>query len=507
MTLFSLINVGGFMQAGRNDPCPCGSGKKFKKCCLNKDAETGDLLWRQLGSIHDDMANRLLEHGLRTFGRVAIEEAWEEFWSWENEESFADAYESEQHKIQLFMPYFLYNWTLDPEDTDTNVSAPQDTTIAADYLEKRGRNLTDLERRFLTASLTSPFSFHDIVEVDPGKGFVVRDIFIGTEVKVTERLGSRSAQVGDIAFGKVIQIDHVGMLCGMGWVMIPPVQKQFILALRKKLREAPCRNGAEITAETLQDYDIEIRELFLEIERAITTPPKLTNTDGEEFSFHRITYTIDSPQLAFDKLKSLSLLDDEEQLLEDAELDQDGAIHKIEITWHKRGNAMHSTWDNTVMGRFFIDGGTLTIEVNSETRAKYARKEVEKRLKGHATYKSTVLQSPESMMRERDTDRDPEEEAEREREHQELMGRPEVQEHLRRMMEAHWDKWFHEKIPALGNKTPLQAAKTTDGRELLEALLLDYERRDARSTQPFKPDYIQMRKRLGLKVVSSGDRE
>jgi uncharacterized protein YecA (UPF0149 family) len=23
-------------QVGRNDPCPCGSGKKFKKCCLNK---------------------------------------------------------------------------------------------------------------------------------------------------------------------------------------------------------------------------------------------------------------------------------------------------------------------------------------------------------------------------------------------------------------------------------------------------------------------------------------
>ena len=23
-------------RVGRNDPCPCGSGKKFKKCCLNK---------------------------------------------------------------------------------------------------------------------------------------------------------------------------------------------------------------------------------------------------------------------------------------------------------------------------------------------------------------------------------------------------------------------------------------------------------------------------------------
>ena len=23
-------------KAGRNDPCPCGSGKKYKRCCLNK---------------------------------------------------------------------------------------------------------------------------------------------------------------------------------------------------------------------------------------------------------------------------------------------------------------------------------------------------------------------------------------------------------------------------------------------------------------------------------------
>src|SRR5579859_4270141 len=25
------------MKAGRNDPCPCGSGKKYKKCCLAND--------------------------------------------------------------------------------------------------------------------------------------------------------------------------------------------------------------------------------------------------------------------------------------------------------------------------------------------------------------------------------------------------------------------------------------------------------------------------------------
>ncbi|MEK4138679.1 SEC-C metal-binding domain-containing protein [Kurthia sp. FSL E2-0154] len=29
---------------GRNDPCPCGSGKKYKKCCANKEAVTVDVV-------------------------------------------------------------------------------------------------------------------------------------------------------------------------------------------------------------------------------------------------------------------------------------------------------------------------------------------------------------------------------------------------------------------------------------------------------------------------------
>ena len=26
-------------KVNRNDPCPCGSGKKYKKCCLKKPSE------------------------------------------------------------------------------------------------------------------------------------------------------------------------------------------------------------------------------------------------------------------------------------------------------------------------------------------------------------------------------------------------------------------------------------------------------------------------------------
>ncbi|MEA1863752.1 MAG: SEC-C metal-binding domain-containing protein [Euryarchaeota archaeon] len=35
---------------GRNDPCPCGSGKKYKHCCLNKKTESIGTIWEVLHS-------------------------------------------------------------------------------------------------------------------------------------------------------------------------------------------------------------------------------------------------------------------------------------------------------------------------------------------------------------------------------------------------------------------------------------------------------------------------
>ncbi|MFH1362381.1 MAG: SEC-C metal-binding domain-containing protein, partial [bacterium] len=31
------------IKVGRNDPCPCGSGKKYKKCCLSREKSRGML--------------------------------------------------------------------------------------------------------------------------------------------------------------------------------------------------------------------------------------------------------------------------------------------------------------------------------------------------------------------------------------------------------------------------------------------------------------------------------
>jgi len=52
---------------GRNDPCPCGSGKKYKKCCLtNDEAEKGaEIAAARCLDAHDlkeAVSNRLVWH-------------------------------------------------------------------------------------------------------------------------------------------------------------------------------------------------------------------------------------------------------------------------------------------------------------------------------------------------------------------------------------------------------------------------------------------------------------
>ena len=56
-----------------------------------------------------------------------------------------------------------------------------------------------------------------------------------------------------------------------------------------------------------------------------------------------------------------------------------------------------------------------------------------------------------------------------------------------------------DKLPALNGKTPLQAVKTRDGKEMVEALLMKFERSGKDSNPPLDPAIIaELRERLGL---------
>jgi hypothetical protein len=74
-----------------------------------------------------------------------------------------------------------------------------------------------------------------------------------------------------------------------------------------------------------------------------------------------------------------------------------------------------------------------------------------------------------------------------------------VQAALQEMLRSHYRHWIDEKIPALGDRTPRSAVRDPDGREAVEALVMEFERDSARMRPPVDPDiFRELRATLGL---------
>jgi hypothetical protein len=65
------------------------------------------------------------------------------------------------------------------------------------------------------------------------------------------------------------------------------------------------------------------------------------------------------------------------------------------------------------------------------------------------------------------------------------------------------EAWIHQNVPALGGRTPLEAVGDPDGREMVEALLLGWERHFEGPAAPgsIKPDIDAVRRLLNLPVA------
>lgn len=478
---------------GRNDPCPCGSGKKHKHCCLTTEqASRGeDLLWHRIRHVIEESPAQLLAFAATHFGGDALLDAWNAFMLINDEPFTLDT-----PHLPIFMPWFFYDWRPEPR---INSTIQQDgRTVARAYLDKNGRQLDPLRVRYLEQCCVAPFSFYDVRSVRPGRGFLLRDIFTGEDIDVTEHAGSRQAQAGDILFAKVVRIDHLAMLEACSPVMFPPREKGAILDLRKHIRS----RRRPVTPELLKDYAGEMLDVYLGISDRLLNPPRpqLQSTDGDPLLFHTLIYDIECPaREVLNTLKPLILTEDEEGMLTGVEGDPSGDRRKIHCSWVKPGNTKHKNWNNTILGHLCIEGARLTAEVNSSARAHTFKTIMAELLPTKARYLTTVIESPHAMLAQMATEGPSPRARRREQETTELNERPEVRAHMAEILRQHYHDWPRQQLPALKGKTPLQAIKTRDGKEMVEALLLDFERRSQNTDPPLDPTiFAELREQLGL---------
>ncbi|MEA3347685.1 MAG: SEC-C metal-binding domain-containing protein, partial [Pseudomonadota bacterium] len=147
------------MKIGRNDPCFCGSGKKYKKCCLGKVVPSAELDYERVSLTYDHLVEKLFKFMEKRFGSLAIILAMEEFYCWSEDfyerleeagEGVADWLDEilEEH-AQCFIPWFLFNWTYDPDCDDDELltsTTPVFQTVAECYVEEKKSRLDEGER-------------------------------------------------------------------------------------------------------------------------------------------------------------------------------------------------------------------------------------------------------------------------------------------------------------------------------------------------------------------------
>lgn len=477
---------------GRNDPCPCGSGRKFKHCCLRaQDAE--DAARTRLRTAEGILVPALFGYADDEWGDDFFADAWEEFFVWH---AVPEEVDDSREFGTTFDPFFVFSFVPDPAEGDLRDGWPREP-VALHFLRHEVESCSDFDREFIEQACESDPSFFVVESATPGRAIDLKDILTGRRFRVLEQSASRSLRPGDLTFTRVVTAGGASIMIGASPWIIPPSWHVPVIEFRERVRPRGL-----MTREDLFEYDIEIRRLYHQIVDALLHPrlPKLQNTDGDLIEMTTMTYELRiGTGEAFERLRPLATIGDEAHI-SDETYDGEGALTKAELSWIKQGNRKHKDWDNTILGRLELDGSRLVVEVNSARRRDRIAKEIAKRLGVRATLVETSVTDVEKELTRRAEGRgDAGGRAEvSEPAVPEIERTPELEAFEAELSRRHWDAWVDTKVPALGNKTPHQAAKTARGRERLEALLTDFARSAERGTSAIHLDVGELRRKLGL---------
>ena len=196
---------------GRNDPCPCGSGRKYKHCCLNadlpRDEDPSSAVPRALTWLES-------RHGRAV--REAIDDALFEDLDDDDLEDFGDLDED----IREFIIGQTYEWLL----AEGEIQVRGEPRRVADLLlGTGGPTFSDTQRAWLTQLATTPLRLYTVTGVEPQRSMTVCDV-LDPDVEpviVSESVGSKADLLGATIGLRVIRENGAFVLSGTMHVFVP----------------------------------------------------------------------------------------------------------------------------------------------------------------------------------------------------------------------------------------------------------------------------------------------
>lgn len=437
------------MSIGRNDLCICGSGKKYKKCCITSNVAILDVAWKNLRQTESNVVDRHLSpYLLQELPPEIFRTAFEDFFP----ETLPEEIDVEMFLTQFGIPWILFNWLA--EEPFEGASFETTQTIAMNYYHAHQNKLNPSDKQFIQEMNKTYYSFYSIVDVVPEKSLSIKDILLGTTHTVKEKQGTHYLKKGDIIFARLLDLEGRAIFIGMAPISIPAIVQMNLLDFRGELIAENDNNA--LTGVLLREvFDWDILDYFFETLEYLYHPPKpmLVNTDGDFLIFSKTHFKLEmSIEETLKRLLPLTFLKKPDEILESAEKSKSGEIKRLEFPWLMKGNKKHKDWENTILGSITLEKGRLILETNSEKRTEKGKKLLNKCLGNNIQFQQTLLEMPEQALHSKPEVRTPEP----------LMPPEmleEVQENMKIMAQNHWEEWFDEAIPALLHQTPREAGK------------------------------------------------
>jgi hypothetical protein len=193
------------MKLSRNDPCSCGSGKKYKHCCLNSNYAEPELpidVKAHDGAIDKSMT--WLSTHQRKGWQVAFSSLFEELLSEQDRQAVGSLDEESIAGIQIN----LTEWLL----AEGSIQVKGESRRVADYLiGPFGPPLTPGQRNWIQQMAQRPLRLYKVTDVIPGVQITLCDALldIADPVQVKEHSGSQNIKPGMLLGARIMHVgDH-----------------------------------------------------------------------------------------------------------------------------------------------------------------------------------------------------------------------------------------------------------------------------------------------------------
>lgn len=449
------------MKIGRNDPCPCGSGKKYKKCCM--------LIHQRIEDTENNLKDKILRYSNEPRFEADIRDA---------NDLFFEGREPDEGDIRMFIDWFIYDYKLkDYEKSITELF----------YLEKL-QIFKNLEIEILEERQNSFLGIYEVTGIERGIGIYIKDIFDNTEKFVNDVNSSKGMNRWDIVIMREITVGGKHCLSGDA-CLLPQSAKAGLIQYAK---EEFIHFKKEKPEATWRDFMKDQGYTFIKFtHRKAAQPVQLATPEGAPIILADAIYKVVNYERAVDALKDIQdfkIIDYKQDeihfgwFVEVTELNPKGGQSTFQSIFITEDGAEQY---NSI-GDITINRNQLTLNCLSSERLKCGKNllktigdviEFQSESEEYPVLEGGINKTPETGLDD-----------------------SVLEELNRNFLEDHYRKWVDMSIPSLNGRTPKECSKTPEGKAKLEELLKVLENAEERRMRSGKPSYdvSKLREMLGM---------